>query len=320
MTRGTTARRLPVALTAVAALIAGHVTAASGAAAQQPAPSEVESLVAVTGSDQQLWLRWSQDPDWFPMAGRLIGAPALVYGPADIYMLGLGEDRNVWIRSFERNWRPFGPEGTHCEGVSAGRSGTTIVAVCRGADGALWQAGTALPLSSGGSLPRATDASGTGWRSLGGQIKHGAAVGDWQPDDETQPVSRYVAVGLDDRIWTRTGGSGWEPFSERRCGGVAAVSEHYRALACKALESDELRVWHLPSGTFTDVGGVMSGRVGISVDPNGATRYYVLGQDASVWVTRMEPDGATNPFRFFQGAGQGGLFALNMTDRDEPNG
>ncbi|HVM27232.1 MAG TPA: DUF3152 domain-containing protein [Mycobacteriales bacterium] len=262
--------------------------------------------VAVTGTDGQLWLRSAQDPGWFPYGGRLVGTPTVVRGPAEVYLLGPGADGNVWIRSQSRGWWPFGPDGTRCTGPSAVGIGSTLTVACQGGDGALWVAKGSMGSQQGAELPRAAG----GWRSLGGSIRHGVAVAAFRPDPGSPFRARYVAVGADDRPWTRTDLEGWQLFSGHRCGGAVAAAEYFQALACTDPDTGALRAWHFPSGTRGALlGGRTTGRPGVSVDRAGVAEFYAVGTDGAVYVTRRHPDGWTDRFRPFGGQARHGVAA-----------
>jgi hypothetical protein len=262
-------------------------------------------FVAVTGTDGAAWARWAVDPDWFPWGGQLVEAPAVVQGPAEFYLLGVGRDGNVWIRTDDAGWWPFGHDGTRCSGASAAAVAGQLVVACRGGDDALWVTTAALPARDDAPLP-----AGRHWRSLGGALQHGVAVAAFRGEGETGFRARYTAVGEDDRPWSRTDAQDWQLLSDHRCGGTIATAAYFQALACRDLGSPALRVWHFPSGTVGALlGGIVTGRPAVTVDATGVADYYALGTDRGVWAARQTADGAVDRFRPFGGEGRHGVAA-----------
>ncbi|HVM26581.1 MAG TPA: choice-of-anchor D domain-containing protein, partial [Mycobacteriales bacterium] len=273
-----------------------------------PAPKRVD-IVTVTGTDGQLWVRDTDRLGWRPYGGRLVGAPAFAWGYYDDYFIGVGADENVWIRSWDQPWRPLGPRGTRCSGASAAVSHTTLAVACRGADGAVWVGKTT---TADGRLPQLSR-----WQSYGGRTKHGVSVADVS-EAEGVAAFVYLGVGLDDRPWYRTDSPGWAQLSRSACGDTLATSTYFNAVACRNLGDERLKTFHGPSGTDGAlVDGRVVGRPGVSVDPDGLTRYYVLGVDRSIWVATQQADGRLGPFRPFGGAGVGGISVHSVTGYDQ---
>ncbi|HVM26484.1 MAG TPA: hypothetical protein VM433_02295, partial [Mycobacteriales bacterium] len=260
-------------------------------------------LLTVVGTDGALWVKEGK-ANWRSMGGKLIEAPLFVEGYYDDYFLVVGTDRNVWIRTWNQGWRPFGPRGTDCVGAGAEASWKRLAVACRGADNALW-----------GATVETRDAvvpGVTGWRSFGGRMKHGASIADIT--DGAYPRHAYVVVGTDNKPWVKADGEGWQKISDGRCGGTVAVSTFLEAMACRNDASDALRIFHFESGTdgrLLDSGIV--GKPAVTVDPDGVTRYYVLGRDRSIWTATQRADGRVGAFTRTTGAGVHGLSAYSLT-------
>lgn len=300
-----TLRRLiaPLALAAVAASVA-----AVPAAAQTPptiADEDRLDLLAVTGLDDALWVRWTDETRWTSLGGVLTDAAVVVAGADELLFLGVGADRNVWVRTETQSWKPLGPRGTDCSAPSAVVVDVDLVVACRGADGALWVGEAAIDRAG---LPAIT-----GWSSRGGVLKHGPAVFHYLPD-EGPGIAVHVVVGGDDQLWERTDDDGWARASEKTCGAAPGVAEFGYALGCKDLTSARLRVFYDGPSSGGRVPSSIKGRPGVAVDEDGVTRFYALGADDRVWVTgQSEPGSALEPFRAVGGAGRHGVSAVSMT-------
>ncbi|HVM26580.1 MAG TPA: M20/M25/M40 family metallo-hydrolase [Mycobacteriales bacterium] len=265
-----------------------------------PAPRRLDQL-ALTGLDRQLFHSNTTPGGWAPRGGQLIDAPALVRGAAESFVVGLGTDNNVWIRSEQRSWARLGPTTTFCTGPSAVASGNTMTVACRGRDGALWMSQTPLPTVAGGPLPVLR-----GWSTLRGQLLHGAAV---SVGAGGQPV--YSGVGLDRSPWTRTQAGPWTRVNAGQCGAALGASEDVKVLACRDFSTGQLRTFS--GGGSALLGGRILGRPAVSVDADGETRFYVLGTDNGVYTSRVAANGANSGFSFYGGHGRGGLSVLNRT-------
>lgn len=262
-------------------------------------------MLAVTGTDGQVWVRASDAGDWTPYGGRLVGAPTYVRGRDVDYLVGVGGDANVWIRTASTGWRPLGPVGTRCGPASAAVSDRTLAVACRGSDGALW---VASAITGAGTVP-----SLGSWSSLGGDVPMGAAVTDTSSAGRPAAFT-YVAVGRDARVWLRTDSTGWRLRSAETCSGPVSASTSAQVLGCRAGGSESLKTFHTPSGHDGGrVPGRMVGVPAVTVDPDGVARYYVLGTDGSIWTAAQQSDGTLGSFSPFGGAGTGGLSGTSMT-------
>lgn len=311
-------RRLASLLTAAVVAVAPIVTAA-GPAAAVSYDGNRRDVVAVVGTDQQLWVRYT-DGGWSPLGGRLVETPTVVALPPasqqphdpPLWFFGTGGDGNVWVRSLSKGWQPFGPTGTRCSGISAARSLDTVAVGCRGGDGALYVA--KVPAVDG-ALP-----SVGGWGRRGGQLGGGVAVVD-DHTSYTGPHFTYATVGTDHRPWYSSDSVGWAAMTENPgnrdlCGGVLSSSpDNYRAFACKDYYSAGLKTFHPASGRFGYViaPSQVTGRPGVSTDPDDVARYYVVGGDGTVWLCTQAPGGTTSGFGRFGGSALYGVAVASLT-------
>lgn len=299
-------------LASLAALLTVLTTVVGASGAAQAQPLADREIVAAVGLDGQLWvsgLTGSAGSSWQQLGGRLVdAAPIVVRGAFEVYFLGLGTDHNVWIRTPDQGWRPYGPDGTWCEGPGAAAVSDTFAVACRGADGAAWIASTLLPLAPD-VVPTARGPESVGWRSLGGRIPFGAAVTGYQPGQQ-QPEVAVVAVGEDGTPWFHTPSTGWRQFSAEICSGALAASPAFQAFACAAPDG-QLKVFHPRTGTgATLLGGHIVGRPGVAVFGSGQVDYFVLGTDDAVWLTRQRATGGQDPYIQTNGRGRYGLSAV----------
>jgi hypothetical protein len=307
--RCTMSRRFLVLLAVTLAALGAAVATGGTARAQ---PLDDREIVAVVGLDGQLWvsgLTGSPGGSWQPLGGHLVdAAPIVVRGAFEVYFLGLGADHNVWIRTPDQGWRPYGPDGTWCEGPGAAAVSDTFAVACRGADGAAWIAGTILPLAPD-VVPTARGPESVGWRSLGGQIQFGAAVTGYQPVPQ-QPEVAVVAVGADGTPWFNTYSTGWRQFSAEPCAGALAASPAFEVFACTA-PNGQLKVFHPRSGAgATLLGGQILGRPGVAAFASGQVDYFVLGTDSGVWLTRQRAAGGQDPYTRLNALGRYGVSAV----------
>ena len=269
-----------------------------------PTPeADRDDLLATVGTDRQVWTRSGTSPTWTPRGGVVLDAPAVVRGSADTYLVGLGADRNVWVRGLQTSWQRLGPVGTHCTGPSAVGSGGQLAVACRGADGALYTGQVTLPTRVG-AVPQLT-----AWVNRGGRLLHGAAV---SAAGSGEASFVYSGVGTDSRPWSRTSTAGWSPLGSQQCGGPLAASEVSGVWACRDRATDALTSFRA-TGPTSVLGGRTTGRPGISVDPDGVARFAAIGADGRVWVVRQSADGTAGGFSPVGGDARHGVSMLNLT-------
>lgn len=133
-------------------------------------PGTGQLFAFVTGTDQQLWERWTAGGGWsawIPLGGRLTSGPAAVsWGSGRIDVFGRGTNAVL----YHRFWTPAGWSGWESPGgglaagpavASTGPDRLTVVA--RGMDGAVW-------------VQQWTGRAWTGWSSIGGNTTAAPAV------------------------------------------------------------------------------------------------------------------------------------------------
>ena len=276
------------------------------------AAATVDHVVAVTGTDHQLWTRSSGSPTWIPRGGYLVDAPVLL-GPD--HVMGLGRDGNVWVRSTSHDWRPLGRAGTKCAGPSADvfYDGTqeVLVVSCRGSDGAVWTARSVLP--SDGGLPAQLGP----WSSLQGQAVSGVTVSIDYRGEQFTPVPVHLVVGSDNRVWWRDATSPWQRYSDVACGGSLGVAFSADLAACRDGATGALRHFDFfadPAVDGRSLGGNVLGRPAVAFDDcQSSQRFYALGTVNRVYVAQVRADGTTVPFSLFGGAGLYGLSATSTS-------
>jgi hypothetical protein len=283
---------------------------ASTPAVATPASDDVD-LVAVVGQDKALWV--NDGSGWESLGGQLIDTPSIAIGTTQVYYVGLGIDRNVWIRTDDIGWTRFGPANTWCDGPSAvafsgidGQFGEYmsppgLMVTCRGLDGAVWTASV--------SEPRMWDVPTTrDWQSIGGGVKYGVSVSDVS---DPWPAFAYTAVGNDNALWINEGSGAW-PLLEGTwyreggtCTGPASASEFLEYVGCRGLDGS---LW-LKGESWFPFGGTIQGKPAITVHSDDTLHAYVLGNDRRVW-TRDD----SGPWTPFGGVGSYGVAVATFYD------
>jgi hypothetical protein len=285
------------------------VVATAGLGASAPAVATPESddldLVAVVGQDNALWV--NDGSGWESLGGQLIDTPSIAIGTRDVYYVGLGFDRNVWIRTDHLGWTRFGPANTRCDGPSAValpgfglefneyRTPPGLKVTCRGGDGAVWSAGVGEPRIW--AVPTTS-----GWQFIGGGVKYGVSVSDVSAHG-THAVA-YTAVGNDDAVWINEGSGAWPTLEGTwyreggQCTGPAAASEFLEYVGCRGRDGS---LW-LQGESWFPFGGKIQGKPAITVHSDDSLHAYVLGGDGGVW-TRSD----SGPWTPYSGVGRYGV-------------
>ena len=283
-----------VSIAAVASDAAGN-TADSTGTFEKDSRARADRL-AVDGVDRGLWVRGATG-GFSALGGVLIDAPSIVSAGGRTFYLGLGTDRNLYVRTDVLGWQRFGPVGTSCSGPSAAAVGSTIAVACQGSDNRLYAAKATAP---GQGLP-----SISGWTGLGGVLKHGVVV------RAEGSGFRYTVVGGDDRVWSRTDSAGFS----RVAGAPAAAGPIGVDSTGKAIVTTNAAgaVSLLRDGQVTQLGGAVVGRPAVTVDDDGAVRVYGLGADKRISRTSVSPLGHQTAWAVSGGAGNSGLAAVSAT-------
>lgn len=260
-------------------------------------------LVAVAGTDHQLWVRWSDEAGWRPLGGQLVDTPVVLSSPA--LFVGLGADGNVWARSWTRDWQPLGVPGTSCRGPGARVSAGWLSVACVGADGAVWHADALVP--GDGSLPTLS-----GWRSLGGRFLYGAAEVEDNAGPSGTPQFAYTGIGVDHYPYTRYVSPSSPGAWHRRapvngtCGGPASTQDG--GFACRDGGSEQLRVADQAGEAVLQ--GRTTGRPAVVLEGWPTRRYLALGADGQVWQAERS-NGTASAFAPVGGAALYGVSAVH---------
>jgi len=245
-------------------------------------------LLAVTGRDAQLHSTTDVRRPLLPQGGRLVGGPALAVAGSEVYTVGVGADRALYVRSRTRGWRRLGPAGTRCTGPSVAISGRTMAVACRGADGHLRVGKAVLPAAGLPAIAR--------FKDRGGALLHGPVA------SQRDGVFTYEVVGTDHAVWSTGDSGGWRELAGGlRCYGPPGTdSLDGNGLACRS-RSGSLQLVLARGNEPVDVGGQVVGRPGLAVDVDGTTRSYVLGTDGRTHVAWTSPARTSSAWRTVPG-------------------
>lgn len=259
-------------------------------------------LVTVTGTNGAAYQRTT--PNGFSnLGGSLKSAPSIAQTSSDDYLFAIGSNDNVYVGEKGKAFRAFGPSGTVCQNVSAAVIGNTIAVACRGSNGALYVAKTT---ATAGQLPgpvaRFTNLGGTSLAGTGPSVSTGSGA------------FRYTVVGTDHVVYSRTDSAGFSRTSGApTCYSPAAVNGSGTVLACTN-SSGGLQARKNGATSYTTLAGAVRGRIGTAVDPNGATRYYVVFSNNAVKVATQSASGAFSGFAASTGTvSTAGAFAVSLT-------
>ena len=269
------------------------------------------ALLAVTGSDGQLWARQDAGP-YTALGGRLIGAPTVVAVPGasgtvptPLY-LGIGTDHNVYVRTTSQPWQALSATPAYClDAVGAAVTGTpgtlTLTVGCEGGDSALYYAQGPLP-STG--LPAVTT-----WTSLGGALSAGPAV------VVIGGRVTFFVTGSNGTVWVRdTSGTGYVAM-QYACNSRPAVAAAGSTLYFACQGGDGALWYAVNTGVgwpaATSAGGHLVGGAGIAATTTQAL-IYVEGTDSGVYQIAVTPPGAATPFVRDGGAVQNGAAAAGL--------
>jgi hypothetical protein len=268
------------------------------------------ALLAATGSDGQLYSR--QDAGAFtPLGGQLTGAPAVVTMPgasgtlpSPLY-LGIGTDRNVYVRSATQSWQPFTNSPVACldslgAAVSSSSTGLMVTVGCEGTDHALYYAQAPLVSTA---LPVATS-----WTGLGGVLGAGPAV-----VNAGGRINFYV-TGSNGSVWVRDTTRGYVAMSYQ-CSGHPAVSV-LGSVTYFACDGTDGALWYAVNSGLgwpaaTRAGGAVTGGPGIAATTNQAA-VYVEGSNGAVYHVTLTPSGTATSFVVDGGVVQSGVAAAGL--------
>lgn len=316
MTPARTARRTAraAALLAVlsAAITAGATSASAApsflrqtpqtAAAVTAAVTPVDVL-AVVGTNTQLYVKTTDQVGYDNLGGALIDAPGLAVGDQP-YFVGIGTNNNVYVRTYDQGWAPLGPKGTNCSGASVAIVGNAMAVACRGSNGRLYVGKAVADATTSGRLPRITS-----FQNRGGQLLFGATVG------VNKDAFYYDVIGTNRLVYEATDTSGLRPVAgSPTCNSSLAIDAVTGGgVACRA-EDGALLVLSNATGQFVKIPGAIVGRPAVSVDDNGTSRYYALGTNRKIYTASQSPTGVITGFRNAPaGSGLFGLVSGSLT-------
>lgn len=268
------------------------------------------ALLAVTGTDGQLWTRQDSQP-FASFGGQLVGAPAVVAIPGSSgsvptpLFLGIGTDRNVYVRTPTNAWQALSTTPVACIDslgalVTTSSGAQTLTVACEGTDAALYYAQTTLVSSA---LPVVTR-----WTNLGGVLSAGPAV--------AAPGGRvtFYVVGSDGLVYVRDTTSNYVAMSYRCTGHPAvAVQGSNQYFACDGRDG---ALWYaINTGVgwpaATSAGGVVTGGPGIAATTNQAV-LYAEGSDGGAYHIVLTPGGSATGYLSDGGGVQGGTAAAGL--------
>ena len=268
------------------------------------------ALLAVTGTDGQLWTRQDSQP-FAPLGGKLVGAPAVVAMPGATgsvptpLFVGIGTDRNVYVRTTAKPWQPLSATPVACidslGAVMTTSSGNlTLTVACEGTDAALYYAQATLVSSA---LPVVTN-----WTNLGGVLSAGPAV--------AAPGGRvtFYVTGSNGGVYIRDTNTGYVAMSYQ-CQGHPAVATQgsNQYFACDGLDGS---LWYavntgLGWPAATKAGGAVTGGPGIAASTSEAA-IYVEGTNGGVYHIVVTPSGTASGFVLDGGGVRGGTAAAGL--------
>ena len=268
------------------------------------------ALLAVTGTDGQLWTRQDSRP-FAPFGGQLVGAPAVVAMPGATgsvptpLFVGIGTDRKVYVRTTTQAWQPLSATPVACVDsvgavVTTSSGNETLTVACEGTDAALYYAQATLVSST---LPVVTN-----WTNLGGVLSAGPAV--------AAPGGRvtFYVTGSNGTVYVRDTSTGYVAMSYQ-CQGHPAVaiqgSDQY--FACDGMDGS---LWYAVNTgvgwpAATSAGGAVMGGPGIAADASDAT-IYVEGTNGGVYHIVVTPGGTASGFVSDGGGVRGGAAAAGL--------
>ncbi len=97
---------------------------------------EAAPVVAVTGTNQALYVRRDTDPGWTNLGGQLIAAPAVARTSSGVvHYLGIGTNSRLYQRTDSTDWRPLTTIAYQCAQITAAAAptGSTITGGCTAA-------------------------------------------------------------------------------------------------------------------------------------------------------------------------------------------
>lgn len=303
------------AMTVTGTAMAGTSTATASAGAV--ATSVVPYSVAVRTSDGRLFADQGTG-NFAGLGGKLLSTPSVAVSSVTgrAYYVGIGTDRQLWIRTDKQGWRPLldAARPASCAySASVAIAGSTFAAACTSADGHAYAASVALPHDgSAPTMPMLRNQGGG--VSLSGPtvfFEHNRAAlavlstqnakGNVYLRLLRDPAGRYTqATGL--ACAAQAGFSTDSLYVGCQNGGSASNGAPATAL---------YRSYENPStgARYADLSGMMSGSVSVTTSPDlTLATYYVTDLHGVVW-SRFVDHGKTEPWKRLGGKAAQGVSA-----------
>ena len=268
------------------------------------------TLVAVTGSDGAMYA--NRDGQGFTtLGGSLSAAPAVVAVPVNqglpspLY-LGVGPDRDVYVRSDTQGWQPVSTSPVACldspaATVTGAAGASTLTVACQGSDHALYVAQGAVTTAALPLLPA--------WQSLGGSLTAGPAVAS------VQGTLTFMVTSSGGQVYARTLLSGFTATGWACSGRPALASQgSVSYFACHGAGDALWYALDLGSGWSALLSAGSSIADGPSIAA-GVTQVSIVvqGSDGAVYRVALPPGGG--PLSGFVAAGgsvRGGVGATAL--------
>lgn len=286
-------RRLAVAFTAVATLMAaaaGTALPAAATGAWTPA-----TWLAVAGSDSQMWVA-TAPAAYTPFGGGLRGAPAVVTSSGKPYYIGVGTNNALYVRTDADPWALLAPSDCIYRPAAALQAGMLTV-MCTAPDSSIWYGQTLLPASG---LPFMSLSPLTGFANAGGGIT------------VVNGTLTFFVPGLDSYVYLRTLNSSWTKTAWRVKGSVTAATGGTVAYVGMHGTDGHLYVGTSVSGgpwSTLFAGGMMLAGPGVAAYSDGTARIFVEGTNYAVYDTLVTSSAASGAFMFDGGTVKGGVGA-----------
>jgi hypothetical protein len=260
--------------------------------------------VGVVGAgDNQVWAGHGFGSLYDPLGGQLIAAPAVADvpqpgGTSDAgvpVFVGTGTDHQLWVRTPGVSWRTLSDARTYCKDNPAAtvRNGQLTVA-CWGEDNALWTATGPITTTT---LPKLN-----AWRSVGGVLTAGPAVGD-------AAGLVFLVVGSGGKVY-QSRGTGYSP-TPWTCKGHPAIgsgeppADGPSWFACHGTD-DGLWVAQFVGGGWGSarpLGGKVVDGPGVAINST-TVAFFVQGTDGAVWQRVVRQSDATPATDFTSNGGK----------------
>ena len=250
--------------------------------------SGTTAIAGVSAGNNGVWSK-ADAQGYTALGGVLTAAPAVVAVPVSGGMptplyIGVGSDKNVYVRSATQGWQALSSTPVACldtvgATVTTSSGTSTLTVACQGTDHALYDAQGTV---TSGSLP-----SLSSWSSLGGVLGAGPAVATVGGN------LTFLVAGSNGAIYTRTTSSGWTAAGWT-CKNHPALA-NYRGNAYFACHGSDDALWYAINtgsgwGAAQSAGGTMVDGPGIVATP-AEVLIYVQGNNGALYHATLSPGG-----------------------------